>query len=466
MGTPTPPDDANPPLAPGELRLPEMDHDVEQLKRMMSALDELYADLFVPGTDFGPGRKGGKTVLLKPGAEKIFALFKLTAVTRVVDEECDYKGASFFYRVVCRAYDRGTGALVAEAMGACNSRESFFRDGDAFAMHNVCLKMAEKRAFVNCALRLGVASNRFTQDMEDLAPTASPSTIMAILDHIVHPVFSEAERKQTRAFVAAEPEPERATEVLDKMKERIANQEQRRRPPIKEPAVPAPAPPPPPSREATNEGPPPKTPDDTGDLPPADEATVRSMPERTQIALAYLKAGMSIIPLKPPGEGPGAGKAPLVKDWATFSSKLPTRDHVIAWWNRTPRANLGIVCGTATGVFVLDQDGEEGAKSLFMRDLPETPRVKTGAGTHYYFALPDQELRNAVKFMPGLDLRATGGQVVAPPSRHSNGIKYKWEVMPVELARALADIGIPYDGAIANFAEAPAWLLDELSARA
>ena len=28
--------------------------------------------------------------------------------------------------------------------------------------------MAEKRAFVNCALRLGMASDRFTQDMVDL----------------------------------------------------------------------------------------------------------------------------------------------------------------------------------------------------------------------------------------------------------------------------------------------------------
>ena len=93
--------------------------------------------------------------------------------------------------------------MVAEAMGACNSREQHLAsDGDPFALHNVCLKMAEKRAFVNCALRLGMASDRFTQDMEDLAPTAQPSTILAIIDHIEHPAIAKAQ-----AAPASSPKP-------------------------------------------------------------------------------------------------------------------------------------------------------------------------------------------------------------------------------------------------------------------
>ena len=77
-------------------------------------------------------------------------------------------------------------------------------------------------------------------------------------------------------------------------------------------------------------------------------------------------------------------------------------------------ANLGIVCGPASGVFVLDQDGEQGPQSLLLRELP--PTVKTGSGRHYYFALPsDTQFKNAVGFLPGLDLRTTGGQVVVPP---------------------------------------------------
>jgi hypothetical protein len=420
-----------------------MAHDVKQLRTMMEALDELYSAIMVPGTDFGPGRKGGKTVLLKPGAEKIFGLFNLTAITRVVDEICDHKQGFFSFRVVCRAYDRASGALVAEAMGACNSREQrLASDGDPYSLHNVCLKMAEKRAFVNCALRLGMASDRFTQDMEDLSPTANPSTVMTILDHLQHPAFTEQERQRTRKFIADEPEPERAVDFLEKMKERIEKNEVTRRE-----AAPADE-----AEQGTR----------SGHTVPVAPAIQRGSPERMQVAMAYLRAGLSVIPLRPPGTK-SDGKTPLIKDWSAFSTKLPTPDHISTWWNKTPAANLGVVCGSASGVFVLDQDGEEGEQSLLMRELPSTPMVKTASGRHYYFALPDStNLKNAVKFLPGLDIRATGGQVVAPPSRHASGVKYVWEAMPLTLAGALADIDIPYEGEVLPFAPAPKWLMEAL----
>ncbi|MCH2662370.1 bifunctional DNA primase/polymerase [bacterium] len=83
---------------------------------------------------------------------------------------------------------------------------------------------------------------------------------------------------------------------------------------------------------------------------------------------------------------------------------------------------------------------------------------------HYYFALPsDAQFKNAVGFLPGLDLRTTGGQVVAPPSRHPSGAKYVWDILPEQLAHALADIDIPYEGEIQPFAEAPEWLLEEIA---
>ena len=104
-------------------QIAKMAHDVKQLQNMMDAFDELYTTIFVAGTDFGPGRRGGKNVLLKPGAEKIFGLFNLTARTSMTEQECDHKQGFFSYRVVCEAFDRPSGAMVAEAMGACNSRE-------------------------------------------------------------------------------------------------------------------------------------------------------------------------------------------------------------------------------------------------------------------------------------------------------------------------------------------------------
>ena len=90
------------------------------------------------------------------------------------------------------------------------------------------------------------------------------------------------------------------------------------------------------------------------------------------MAMAYLRAGLSINPLN--------GKVPAVPDWTKFAHQLPTTDHVSVWWHEHSTANLGIVCGPASSVFVLDQDGEQGLQSLLLRELPPTPKVKTASG--------------------------------------------------------------------------------------
>ncbi len=57
--------------------------------------------------------------------------------------------------------------------------------------------------------------------------------------------------------------------------------------------------------------------------------------------------------------------------------------------------------------------------------LRATFHVRTGrteAGWHYYVA--PTGLRNGAGLLPGVDLRAAGGYVVAPPSRHASGRTY------------------------------------------
>ena len=128
-------------IAKGDLRIPKMAHDVKQLQNMMDALDELYTTIFVAGTDFGPGHRGGKNVLLKPGAEKIFGLFNLTARTSMTEQECDHKQGFFSYRVVCEAFDRPSGAMVAEARGPATAGSSAWR---AMATPSPCTTFASK----------------------------------------------------------------------------------------------------------------------------------------------------------------------------------------------------------------------------------------------------------------------------------------------------------------------------------
>lgn len=93
---------------------------------------------------------------------------------------------------------------------------------------------------------------------------------------------------------------------------------------------------------------------------------------------------------------------------------------------RPPRhkMNVGILTGEASGIFVLDIDpndnGFESMRQLIAAHgaLPATFIVKTGTGGfHYYFQMPDFDMRNsAKKIAPGIDIRANGGMVVAPGS--------------------------------------------------
>ena len=60
--------------------------------------------------------------------------------------------------------------------------------------------------------------------------------------------------------------------------------------------------------------------------------------------------------------------------------------------------------------------------------MPQTPVVRRGgSGYHYYFQYPERGLRNSAgKLGDGIDIRADGGCVVAPPSIHPNGNMYRW----------------------------------------
>ncbi len=143
------------------------------------------------------------------------------------------------------------------------------------------------------------------------------------------------------------------------------------------------------------------------------------------IASFYLSFGWSVIPLKP------HSKHPLVK-WKEFQSRLATEDEVENWKRQFPKANIAIVTGKISNLVVLDIDGQEGKDSVIrLGGIPDsTPIVRTGNGWQAYFAHPGCPVRNFVHKMPGLDMRAQGGYVVAPPSIHPNGRIYRWSREP------------------------------------
>lgn len=170
-----------------------------------------------------------------------------------------------------------------------------------------------------------------------------------------------------------------------------------------------------------------------------------SKPSCLQAVLQYVKDGWSVIPLEP------RGKTPRV-EWKPYQTIPATQEQVSAWWRQWPDANVGIVTGTISDLLVLDIDGEEGEATLTELEkkhgsLPPTITVTTGRGRHLYFACPSASIGSTVRaFGIGVDVRCEGGYVVAPPSVHANGARYRWN-----------------SDATQSLARAPQWLVAALA---
>jgi hypothetical protein len=140
-------------------------------------------------------------------------------------------------------------------------------------------------------------------------------------------------------------------------------------------------------------------------------------------------------------------------EWREYQSRRATPGEIAAWWDRWPNANLGVVTGCVSGLVVLDLDGPEAVAYAKRHGVPLTPTVATGKGWHIYFQYPGQPVQNAASLdgVKGLDVRANGGYVVAPPSIHPSGRQYRWAP-----GRSPNDLPL---------APCPAWLLDLLAKR-
>lgn len=143
-------------------------------------------------------------------------------------------------------------------------------------------------------------------------------------------------------------------------------------------------------------------------------------------AILYAASGWSVIPVE------ARGKRPLMA-WLEFQQRIASASEIASWFRKWPEANVGIVTGYISQIVVVDIDPQHGgAQSLqeMERDqgaLPRTLEVHTGGGgRHLYFAYPSVRLHNRVGIRPGIDLRSDGGYVVAPPSVHPSGERYRW----------------------------------------
>ena len=125
-----------------------------------------------------------------------------------------------------------------------------------------------------------------------------------------------------------------------------------------------------------------------------------------------------------------AGKHPRILEWQLNATSDEAR--VGEWFRRWPRAGLGMATGRASGVWVLDLDGDKAIAwyASKVREHGKTPTrgVRTGRGRHLYFTFPDGvEIRNMQDVdKQKIDVRGDGGFVVLPPTLHYSGRRYEW----------------------------------------
>ncbi len=144
-------------------------------------------------------------------------------------------------------------------------------------------------------------------------------------------------------------------------------------------------------------------------------------------ACKYALNGVAVLPLVP------QGKVPKIRG-GVHSASFDMSDTVDRW-TASPDANIGIATGKCSrGIIVIDIDvknGTDGEKSLESWQeqngrLPENLTAKTpSGGRHLYYRVKECEYGNRVGLLPGVDIRANGGYVVAPPSVLPNG-SYEW----------------------------------------
>ena len=174
-----------------------------------------------------------------------------------------------------------------------------------------------------------------------------------------------------------------------------------------------------------------------------------------EAALEYAAMGWEVFPV-PPGTKKSYKSAQYSggAQWGKTTDPEEIRKDFRNW----PTANVAIVTGATSGIFVVEADtaeghGVDGLASINMLEaehgpFPETRMVISPSGSiHRYYRHPGGGVKiwnSTSELAPGVDVRGDGGMVIAPPSIKPGVGEYRWlNALPI--------------------ADAPAWLIEASS---
>lgn len=182
------------------------------------------------------------------------------------------------------------------------------------------------------------------------------------------------------------------------------------------------------------------------------------IPIQAEAALFLLDKGFKIFPLygiKDDGSCScgksacsSAGKHPMISNWQE-SGYFQTEEAVRQFWRQHPNANYGIL---TSGLIVFDIDERNGGVEIFEREISShligisTFIVRTGSGgksKHIYLSDPKKEIRTMNRWLQGVDVKADGGYVVGPCSKHMSGNFYEVATMGSKSSEEIIIAQIP-----------------------
>ena len=174
-------------------------------------------------------------------------------------------------------------------------------------------------------------------------------------------------------------------------------------------------------------------------LPNVFDAASHAALSNLDVALEIADRGHFVFPCY--SHGPEAKRPHKGVPWRQASSNSP--DRIRQWWDRWPDAVPGLDLAKS-GILVIDLDGEFGfddwAEISAGRE-PDVPFVDTpSGGRHLYFVRGEFEHGNGRGLLPpkrdhqGIDVRGTGGYVIAPGATMLDGRQYIPEGDPLDTA--------------------------------
>ncbi|HET6496014.1 MAG TPA: bifunctional DNA primase/polymerase, partial [Thermoleophilia bacterium] len=153
------------------------------------------------------------------------------------------------------------------------------------------------------------------------------------------------------------------------------------------------------------------------------------MPSHLEAALSYAKERKwPVFPIQI------GGKRPLIFKGDGYKEATTDENTIRGWWQKWPRANIGIPCGEST-FCVVDVDTKGGGidshNALCEKHgaFPATLVQITGnGGLHYCFRHDERIGNTASRIGPGIDTRGNGkGYIVVAPSTLGPGKDYSWD---------------------------------------